>query len=159
MRKVTLVLSLVASVAILARAQTTRQAELRVESNVVYGMYSGLALLMDVLYLAATNGYGIIFVPETGFHGPLAYDAPPPKAIPAIATYARSVERWLHLVRCELSTCAPVPLSSSSRGCPAGRKIHSTQRGSLWNTRRPHRSPWRINRRIPGRYAGCYGKG
>jgi hypothetical protein len=40
MRKVALVPSLVASVAVLARAQTTRQAELRVESNVVYGMYS-----------------------------------------------------------------------------------------------------------------------
>ena len=40
MRKVTFVLSLVASVAVLAKAQTTRQPELRVESNVVYGMYS-----------------------------------------------------------------------------------------------------------------------
>jgi acetyl esterase/lipase len=92
MRKVTIVLSLVVSFAVLARAQTTRgQAELRVESNVVYGMYSGLALLMDVHYPAATNGYGIIFVPGTGFHGPMAYDAPPPKATPAVATYARSL--------------------------------------------------------------------
>ena len=91
MRKVTLVLYLVASVAVLVSAQTTRQAELRVESNVIYGMYSGLALLMDVYYPAATNGYGIIFVPGTGFHGPLAYDASPPKATPAVATYARSL--------------------------------------------------------------------
>ena len=48
MRKVTFVLCLVASVTVLARAQTTRQAELRMESNAVYGMYFGLALLMNV---------------------------------------------------------------------------------------------------------------
>ena len=47
-------------------------------------MYSGLALLKDVHYPAATNGYDIIFVPGTGFHPPLAYDAPPLKATPAV---------------------------------------------------------------------------
>jgi acetyl esterase/lipase len=89
MRKVAFVISLAASIAVLAEAQTTRQAEVRVESNVVYGMYSGLALLMDVHYPEATNGYGIIFVPGTGFHAPLAYDAAPLKATPAVATYAK----------------------------------------------------------------------
>jgi hypothetical protein len=33
-------------------------AEPRVESNVIYGMYSGLALLMDVHHPGAPNGYG-----------------------------------------------------------------------------------------------------
>jgi acetyl esterase/lipase len=89
MRKVAFVISLAASIAVLAEAQTTRQAEVRVESNVVYGMYSGLALLMDVHYPEATNGYGIIFVPGTGFHAPLAYDAAPLKATPAVAIYAK----------------------------------------------------------------------
>ena len=50
-----------------------------VESNVVYGMYSGLALLMDVHRPAKPNGYGILFVAGSGFTAPLAYDAPPLK--------------------------------------------------------------------------------
>ena len=50
-----------------------------VESNVVYGMYSGLALLMDVHRPAKSNGYGILFVAGSGFTAPLAYDAPPLK--------------------------------------------------------------------------------
>jgi hypothetical protein len=119
MRKVTFVLSLVASVAVLARAQTTKPAELRVESNVVYGMYSGLALLMDVHYPAAANGYGIIICARNGIS----------RAAGVRRSFSQSnssschlrqliVERWIYLVRCELSTCAPVPVSSSSRGCP-----------------------------------------
>jgi acetyl esterase/lipase len=34
----------------------------KVDSNVIYGMYSGLALLMDVYYPAQPNGKGVIFV-------------------------------------------------------------------------------------------------
>ena len=37
-------------------------AEERVERNVVFGMYSGLALLMDVYYPENPNGYGIVFI-------------------------------------------------------------------------------------------------
>lgn len=51
-------------------------AQSRVEKNVVYGMYSGLALLMDVHYPEKANGYGIIFVAGTAWQGPLAYSAP-----------------------------------------------------------------------------------
>src|ERR1700674_734714 len=36
--------------------------EAKVDSNVVYGMYSGLALLMDVYHPAQPNGRGVIFV-------------------------------------------------------------------------------------------------
>jgi acetyl esterase/lipase len=50
--------------------------EARVDKNVVYGMHSGLALLMDVHYPEKPNGYGVIFIAGSGWHRPLAHDAP-----------------------------------------------------------------------------------
>ena len=50
-------------------------AQTRVEKNVVYGMYSGLALLMDVHRPEKPNGYGVIFVSGSGWQAPLAYGA------------------------------------------------------------------------------------
>ena len=41
----------------------TASAQARVEKNVVYGMYSGAAMLLDVHYPAKANGFGIIFIP------------------------------------------------------------------------------------------------
>jgi acetyl esterase/lipase len=52
-------------------------AEARVELNVVYGMYSGLALLMDVYHAAEPNGIGIVYIRGSGWHTPLSYDAEP----------------------------------------------------------------------------------
>jgi acetyl esterase/lipase len=88
MVRVTLALLLILSFARPGSAQTGDAANPRVESNAVYGMYSGLALLMDVHYPESANGYGIIFVPGSGFHTPLAYDAAPLKESPAVAIYA-----------------------------------------------------------------------
>jgi acetyl esterase/lipase len=51
----------------------------RVETNIIFGMYSGLALLMDVHYPANPNGYGIIFIPGSGWLAPMGYDARPLK--------------------------------------------------------------------------------
>ena len=51
-------------------------AEARIEKNVVIGMYSGLALVMDVHYPESPNGYGIVHVSGSGFRRPLSYDAP-----------------------------------------------------------------------------------
>jgi acetyl esterase/lipase len=45
------------------------------ESNVIFGAYSGLALLMDVYKPASPNGYGIVVVPGSGWHTPLPYNA------------------------------------------------------------------------------------
>jgi hypothetical protein len=45
-------------------AQTAAQP--RVEPNVIYGMYSGLALLLDVHYPETPNGYGVIFISGSG---------------------------------------------------------------------------------------------
>lgn len=49
-------------------------AQATVERNVVYGMYSGLALLMDVHRPADPNGYGIVVIPGSGWHMALALD-------------------------------------------------------------------------------------
>lgn len=46
-----------------------------VQSNVVYGMYSGAALLLDVYQPAKPNGYGIIYVSGSGWTTPMAYAA------------------------------------------------------------------------------------
>jgi acetyl esterase/lipase len=54
-------------------------AEIRVEKNVVYGMYSGLALLMDVYYPENPNGYGIVFISGSGWSRGLSLDATPLK--------------------------------------------------------------------------------
>ena len=51
----------------------------RVESNVLYGMYSGLALLMDVYYPENPNGYGVIFISGSGWHATQEYNAEPLK--------------------------------------------------------------------------------
>ena len=47
----------------------------RVERNVVYGMFSGLALLLDVYYPEHPNGYGIIHISGSGWTRPLSLDA------------------------------------------------------------------------------------
>lgn len=45
------------------------------EKNVIYGMYSGLALLMDVYRPEQSNGRGVIFVAGSGWQAPLEYNA------------------------------------------------------------------------------------
>jgi acetyl esterase/lipase len=50
-----------------------------VEENVVYGMYSGLALLMDVYLPQQPNGLGVIFIMGSGWHSDQSYDAAPLK--------------------------------------------------------------------------------
>src|SRR2546427_7405909 len=52
---------------------TTLLAEARVDKNVVYGMYSGLAFLMEIFYPERPNGYGVVFIMGSGWHMPLAY--------------------------------------------------------------------------------------
>jgi acetyl esterase/lipase len=54
-------------------------AEARVEKNVIYGMYSGLALLMDIHYPEQPNGYGVIHISGSGWSAPLSLDARPLK--------------------------------------------------------------------------------
>lgn len=49
------------------------------ESNVIYGMHSGLALLMDVYKPAQPNGYGIVVIPGSGWHAAPEYGTRPLK--------------------------------------------------------------------------------
>ena len=52
---------------------------MQVETSVVYGMISGLALLMDVYRPDAPNGLGLIHISGSGWTAPLGLDARPLK--------------------------------------------------------------------------------
>jgi acetyl esterase/lipase len=65
--------SATALLAILPIGQTAAQS--RIEKNVVIGMYSGLALVMDIHYPAQPNGFGIVHIAGSGWARPLAYSA------------------------------------------------------------------------------------
>src|ERR1700687_302906 len=69
----------------------TAGAQSRVDSNVVYGMYSGTALLLDVHYPARPNGFGIIFIPGSGWSAALGYAAPPLKESDQVGMYVPSL--------------------------------------------------------------------
>ena len=62
------------------------------EANVVYGMYSGLALVMDVYRPETQNGYGIVYINGSGWHSPLAYSAEPLKETPLGMPYIEAME-------------------------------------------------------------------
>lgn len=64
-----------ALVFIVLLASRDANAQARIEKNVVYGMYSGLALLMDVHHPEKPNGYGVVFVSGSGWQAPLDYGA------------------------------------------------------------------------------------
>ena len=63
----------------------------KIEPNVVYGMYSGAALLMDVYQPAQPNGYGVVFISGSGWTMPLAYDAPELKSNDQTKLYASAL--------------------------------------------------------------------
>lgn len=58
---------------------TENRGKMHVESNVIYGMISGLALLMDVHHPDEPNGYGLIHISGSGWGAPLGLDARPLK--------------------------------------------------------------------------------
>ena len=55
---------------------TIAEGQARVEKNVLVGMHSGLALVMDVHHPENPNGYGIVHISGSGWRRPLAYSAP-----------------------------------------------------------------------------------
>lgn len=61
----------------------------RVDVNVIYGMYSGLALLMDVHSPETPNGYAIVHLTGTGWHDQLGFDAPLQKASEQVAIFGK----------------------------------------------------------------------
>ena len=60
---------------LLASACPTAFSKPEVERNVIYGMHSGLALLMDVYYPEKSNGRGIIFISGSGWTRDIGPDA------------------------------------------------------------------------------------
>lgn len=66
---------MVSVILVLSVAAGHAAAQASVEKNVVYGMYSGLALLMDVYRPDKPNGSGVIFVAGSGWHTSLEYGA------------------------------------------------------------------------------------
>jgi acetyl esterase/lipase len=51
----------------------------QVDRNVIFGMYGGLALLMDVYRPAKPNGFGAIYIEGSGWTMPAGYGTPPLK--------------------------------------------------------------------------------
>ena len=51
----------------------------QIQPNVIYGMYSGLALLMDVYTPNEPNGYGVLFISGSGWSAPLGFGSKPLK--------------------------------------------------------------------------------
>jgi acetyl esterase/lipase len=80
----------VIAAAIVAMASNV-SAQSKVEKNLVYGMYSGTALLLDVHYPAKANGLGIVFIAGSGWNAPLGYAATPLKESPQVAMYVPSL--------------------------------------------------------------------
>jgi acetyl esterase/lipase len=62
-----------------------------VVNNVVYGMYSGTALLLDVHYPSQPNGYGIVFIAGSGWNAPLGYSAVPLKESSQVGIFVPSL--------------------------------------------------------------------
>ena len=56
-------------------AKPKQPAKFKVERNHVYGMYSGLGLMMDVYSPEKPNGYGIVFISGSGWTRGLSLDA------------------------------------------------------------------------------------
>lgn len=73
----TVVVSVLALAAMIIGSLGPVHAQTPTENNVVYGMYSGLALLMDVYRPAQSNGFGVIHIKGSGWQaGGPGYDAP-----------------------------------------------------------------------------------
>jgi acetyl esterase/lipase len=75
-------------VVVLAAAAPAR-AQARVDRNVVYGVVSGTALLMDVYRPAQPNGIAIVAIQGSGWYQPLRYDALPLKERNEVVEHAK----------------------------------------------------------------------
>jgi acetyl esterase/lipase len=73
MRRILFTLMAVGSVCVATAAEP------RIERNVIYGMYSGAALLLDVYKPEKPNGFGIVFISGSGFQAGPEYGAKPLK--------------------------------------------------------------------------------
>ena len=74
-------------------AAASVHAQPKVDQNVIYGMYSGLALLMDVHTPQEPNGYGLVLIPGSAWRAPLSLDAEPLKT--GAARPVKGLDRFL----------------------------------------------------------------
>lgn len=77
------------AVVFLASVAAPLRAQERVDRNVVYGMVSGLGLLMDVYRPAQPNGIAVVAIQGSGWYQPLRYDALPLKERNEVVAHAR----------------------------------------------------------------------
>ena len=89
--KIQRLLPLIVSGMLLLGVSDVASAQGRVDRNVVYGMYSGTALLLDVHHPAKPNGFGVVFIPGSGWSAPLGYAAPPLKESEQVGMYVPSL--------------------------------------------------------------------
>jgi len=83
-------------------------------------MYSGTALLLDVHYPAQPNGFGIIFIPGSGWSAPLGYAAAPLKESNQVEMYVPSLTQAGYTVfaithRATPTFRYPAPLEDAQR--------------------------------------------
>ena len=76
---------------LIATIASNTAAQSRVDRNIVYGMYSGAAMLLDVHYPAKPNGLGIVFIAGSGWTAALGYSATPLKESPQVEMYVPSL--------------------------------------------------------------------
>jgi acetyl esterase/lipase len=79
------------ALAVFVTTTVNASAQPRVEKNVLYGMYSGAAMLLDVHYPGKSNGLGVIFIAGSGWNAPLGYAALPLKESPQVDMYVPSL--------------------------------------------------------------------
>ena len=111
---------LVVAALVLCGLSATASAQSRVDTNVVYGMYSGAALLLDVHHPARPNGFGIIFIPGSGWSAPLGYAAAPLKESNQVEMYVPSLTQAGYTVfaithRATPTFRYPAPLEDAQR--------------------------------------------
>lgn len=93
MRYAKLIVAMLAMFAV-SRAEAARAspvAQAPIERNVIFGMYSGLALVMDVYRPARPNGAGIIAIQGSGWYSPMRYDATPITTRAGVRAYANEL--------------------------------------------------------------------
>src|SRR5262245_12103388 len=78
-----------ANIAVLVSAPTAQAP--KVDRNVIFGMYSGLALVMDVYRPATPNGYGVVAIQGSAYYSPLRYDATPISQGGEVVEYAQTL--------------------------------------------------------------------
>ena len=146
------------TVATLIFVPITAEGQARVEKNVLVGMHSGLALVMDVHHSENPNGYGIVHISGSGWRRPLAYSAPPLEREAGRPLRPAARGAGLHGVFAEPSCDSAFSVSRSLGGRAACRALRPVSRCGIRNRSRPDWRCWRLVRRTLGQHARSVGR-